>query len=155
MARGLNKVMLIGHLGNDPEVRTTRDGTLVANFSVATNEYYKENGELKERTEWHRVVVFGKLAETCRQYLKKGKQVYIEGRLQTRSWEDKETGRKNYITEIVCLDMQMLGPRGDGSSEMSSAEMKEEFPPETTAPLPKSVPPPDVVSTPQVDDLPF
>ncbi|NTW49356.1 MAG: single-stranded DNA-binding protein [Chlorobiales bacterium] len=116
MARGLNKVMLIGHLGNDPEMRVTPNGHSVVNFTLATNESFKDqSGEMKERTEWHKIVVWGKLAEVCKQYLKKGKQVYIEGKLQTRSWDDQKSGEKRYMTEIVCSDMQMLGgaSRGD------------------------------------------
>lgn len=155
MARGLNKVMLIGHLGNDPEVRVLSNGTTVANFSIATNEYYRDqNGEQKERTEWHRVVVYGKLAEVCRQYLKKGKQVYVEGRLQTRTWEKE--GKKNYITEIICSEMQMLGSRGDGEVLPEEPKEREDIPIDTTAPLPhfpKSVPEPDGGAG--NDDLPF
>jgi single-strand DNA-binding protein len=119
MARGLNKVMLIGHLGSDPELRTTTSGQSVVNFTVATNENFKDgSGNLQERTEWHRIVVWGKLAEICSQYLKKGRQVYIEGRLQTRSWDDTKSGEKKYATEIVCTDMQMLGAgRDQGGSE--------------------------------------
>lgn len=149
MSRGLNKVMLIGHLGADPEVRVLPNGLSVANFSIATNEYYKDqNGELKERTEWHNIVAYGKLADVCRQYLKKGKQVYIEGRLQTRSWDDKDTGKKAYRTEIICSEMQMLGSRaesGDMPHVASAAEItaptphvaSAEAPPEEiTAPMP-------------------
>lgn len=118
MARGLNKVMLIGHLGNDPEMRVTPSGHSVANFTLATSESFKDqSGEMKERTEWHKIVVWGKLAEICKQYLKKGKQVYIEGKLQTRSWDDQKSGEKRYMTEIVCSDMQMLGSAGGRGSD--------------------------------------
>ncbi len=108
MARGLNKVMLIGRLGKDPDVRFTQSGMEVANFSVATSEGWtdKATNEKKERTEWHRIVAFGKLGEICGKYLNKGKQVYIEGRLQTRSWE--QDGITKYTTEIVASEMQML-----------------------------------------------
>jgi len=111
MARGLNKAMLIGRLGKDPDLRFTQGGLAVANFTVATNEEWmdKAAGEKKERTEWHRIVVFGKLAEICGEYLAKGKQVYLEGRLQTRSWE--QDGVTKYTTEIVASDMQMLDPK--------------------------------------------
>jgi len=110
---GVNKVILIGHLGGDPTVRFTQGGTAVANFNIATTERFNNrNGEREERTEWHRVVAWGKLAEICQQYLKKGKQVYIEGRLQTRQWEDQQ-GQKKYTTEIVANNMQMLGRAGD------------------------------------------
>jgi len=107
--------MLIGHLGNDPERRETASGQTVVNFNLATSEGYKDNtGNFQERTEWHRIVAWGKLADICSQYLKKGRQVYIEGRLQTRSWDDAKTGEKKYTTEIVCSDMQMLGGRDSG-----------------------------------------
>jgi len=111
MARGLNKVMLIGRLGKDPDLRFTQGGMAVASFSVATSEGWtdKATNEKKERTEWHRIVAFGKLGEICGEYLAKGKQVYIEGRLQTRSWE--QDGVTKYTTEIVANDMQMLDPK--------------------------------------------
>ena len=118
MARGLNKAMLIGNLGTDPEMRVTASGTSVVNFTLATNESFKDSsGNLQERTEWHRIVAWGKLAEICNQYLKKGRQVYIEGRLQTRSWDDSKTGEKKYTTEIICSDMQMLGSGRDQSEQ--------------------------------------
>ncbi|MEI6651003.1 MAG: single-stranded DNA-binding protein [Chlorobiaceae bacterium] len=123
MAKGLNKVMLIGHLGNDPELRTTTSGQSVANFTLATNESFKDSsGNLQERTEWHRIITWGKLAEICNQYLKKGRQVYVEGRLQTRSWDDAKSGEKKYATEIVCSDMQMLGGQREQGSGQSSNE---------------------------------
>lgn len=111
----LNKVMLIGNLGKDPEVRYTTSNQAVASFSVATSETYKDrNGEKQEKTEWHNVVLWGKLAEIAKDYLAKGKTVYIEGRLQTRKWQDRD-GRDRYTTEIVGDRMQMLGGRGEGS----------------------------------------
>lgn len=110
----LNKAMLIGRLGQDPEVRYTQSNTAVATLSIATSERYKDsNGELQEKTEWHRVVAWGRLAEICQQYLKKGSQVYIEGPIQTRQWEDKD-GQKRYTTEIKALQMTMLDSRGSG-----------------------------------------
>ncbi len=117
MARGINKVILVGNLGSDPEVRYTPGGTAVANFNVATNESYKNrDGEQVEKTEWHRIVVWDRLAEICGEYLKKGSQVYIEGSLQTRSYEDKD-GVTKYTTEIKCREMQILGSRdGAGGS---------------------------------------
>jgi len=120
MARGVNKVILIGNLGNDPDVRYTASGAAVANISLATAESWrdKESGEQQERTEWHRVVFFGRLAEIVAEYLKKGSQIYVEGRLQTRKWQDKE-GKDRYSTEIVANEMQMLGSRGGGSSNQS------------------------------------
>ena len=119
MARGVNKVILIGNLGNDPDIRYTASGAAVANISLATAESWrdKESGEQQERTEWHRIVFFGRLAEIVAEYLKKGSQIYVEGRLQTRKWQDKE-GKDRYSTEIVANEMQMLGNRGgSGSSQ--------------------------------------
>jgi single-strand DNA-binding protein len=118
MARSLNKVMLIGNLGKDPELRYTTSGTAVATFSLATNESWRDaDGNLQERTEWHNIVAWKKLAEICGEWLKKGKKVYIEGRIQTRSYEDKNTGAKRYITEIVASDMVMLDGKPAGGSE--------------------------------------
>jgi len=109
----LNKAMIIGRLGQDPDVRYTQSNTAVANLSVATSERYKDKqGEWKERTEWHRVVAWGRLAEICQEYLKKGSQVYIEGPIQTRKWEDKE-GQTRYSTEIKALTMTMLDSKGE------------------------------------------
>lgn len=115
MARGINKVILVGHLGRDPEIRYSANGQAIANVSVATSESWKDKntGEKQERTEWHRVVFFGRLAEIAGEYLKKGSQVYVEGRLQTRKWQDKE-GNDRYTTEVVANDMQMLGSRAGG-----------------------------------------
>ncbi|MCV6638286.1 single-stranded DNA-binding protein [Candidatus Albibeggiatoa sp. nov. NOAA] len=115
MSKGtLNKVMLIGRLGNDPEIRTTANGAAVANLSLATNSGYKDNqtGEWRETTEWHRVVFFSRSAEVARDYLRKGSQVYIEGRLQTRKWQD-QSGAERYTTEVVGERLEMLGGRGD------------------------------------------
>jgi single-strand DNA-binding protein len=110
---GVNKAIIVGNLGADPEVRTTQSGTQVATFSVATSETYNDSsGQRQERTEWHRVVAFGRLGEICGQYLHKGKQVYIEGRIQTRKWQDKD-GQDRWTTEIVAREMQMLGRAGD------------------------------------------
>lgn len=109
----LNKAMIIGRLGQDPDVRYTQSNTAVANLSIATSERYKDKqGEWKENTEWHRVVAWGRLAEICQEYLKKGSQVYIEGPIQTRKWEDKE-GQTRYTTEIKALTMTMLDSKGD------------------------------------------
>lgn len=121
MARGVNKVILLGNLGNDPDVRYTASGAAVANISLATAENWrdKETGEKQERTEWHRVVFFGRLAEIVGEYLRKGSQVYVEGRIQTRKWQDKE-GNDRYTTEIVANEMQMLGGgRGGGGANSS------------------------------------
>jgi single-strand DNA-binding protein len=113
----INKVILVGRLGKDPEIRSTPSGDTVAKFTVATDERYTDrSGEKKERTEWHNIVAWRKLAEICGQYLKKGKLVYIEGSLRTDSWDDKETGQKKYRTEIVADTMKMLDRRGDDES---------------------------------------
>ena len=117
MARGINKVILIGNLGQDPEIKYMPSGSAVTNVSLATTERFKdkETGEQQERTEWHRVAMFGRLAEIAGEYLRKGSQVYIEGRLRTRKWQDKQ-GQDRYSTEIIADEMQMLGGRGGGTS---------------------------------------
>ncbi len=119
MARGVNKAIIVGTLGQDPEIKYTASGSAVVNVSVATNESWKDKstGEQVERTEWHRIVMFNKLAEIAAQYLKKGSQAYFEGRIQTRKWQD-QSGNDRYSTEIVANEMQMLGgrPQGAGSS---------------------------------------
>jgi single-strand DNA-binding protein len=117
MARGINKVILIGNLGADPETRAMPSGTTVANLRVATSESWrdKQTGEQQERTEWHRVALFGRLAEIAGEYLRKGSQVYIEGSLRTRKWQDKQ-GNERYSTEIVGNELQMLGGRGGGAA---------------------------------------
>lgn len=122
MARGLNKVMLIGNLGADPEIRYTAGGSAIANVRLATAESWrdKESGEQQERTEWHRVVFFGRLAEIVGEYLKKGAQIYVEGRIQTRKWQNKE-GQDQYSTEIIASEMQMLGGRGGAGGSASSS----------------------------------
>ncbi len=142
---GVNKVLLIGRLGRDPEVRYTPDGTAIANFSIATSEEWKDKktGEKQERTEWHRIVAFRRLGEICGEYLSKGRQVYVEGRLQTRDWQDKD-GNKRYTTEIVALQMQMLGSKDSydntgGGSGLQKNEM----------------PPSPEFSGSQDDDIPF
>jgi single-strand binding protein len=129
----VNKAILVGRLGADPEVRYTQDGTMVTNLRLATSERWKDkSGERAERTEWHRIVTFGKLAEICGNYLSKGSLIYIEGRIQTRSWEDRD-GNKRYTTEIVALNMQMLEPKGQ------EREQTAEPPPQTgSEPIPES-----------------
>jgi single-strand DNA-binding protein len=113
--KSVNKVILIGNLGKDPEVKFTPSGTPVAKITVATNERYKDkDGQWQDRTEWHNVVLWQRLAEIAGEYLKKGGKVYIEGRLQTHSWEDKQTNQKKYMTEIVGSDLVLLGGRGEG-----------------------------------------
>lgn len=140
---GINKVILIGRLGNDPEVRYTPDGTAVANFSIATSDEWtdKATNEKRERTEWHRIVAWRKLGEICGEYLSKGRQVYIEGKLQTRSWE--KDGVTRYSTEIVASDVQFLGSRDSADTYKSAGPTQTR---ETSAP-----PFPDK----QDDDIPF
>jgi single-strand DNA-binding protein len=117
----LNKVMLIGRLGQDPEVRYTQSNTAVATLNLATNERYRDsNGEYQDRTEWHRVVAWGRTAEVCQQYLTKGSLIYVEGPLQTREWEDNQ-GQKRYTTEVKALQMTMLDSRGGNGGGMGSA----------------------------------
>ena len=122
MAKSVNKVILIGNLGKDPEVKYTPNGTAVAKFSIATNERFKDkSGEWQDRTEWHNIVAWARTAEIAGEYLKKGRTVYIEGRLQTRSWEDQQTKQKKYMTEIVVSDLVLLGGKGDsGGGEAPS-----------------------------------
>jgi len=125
MSRGVNKVILVGHLGKDPEVKYLPSGSAVANVTIATSESWKDkqSGDKQERTEWHNVVFFGKLAEIVGEYLKKGAQAYVEGSLRTRKWQDKE-GKDRYTTEIVASDMQMLGSKqgGGGGASYNSQE---------------------------------
>ena len=155
MARGINKVILVGNLGNDPDIRYTAGGAAVANISVATTDSWKdkESGEQQDRTEWHRVVFFGRLAEIVGEYLKKGSQVYLEGRLQTRKWQDK-SGSDRYTTEIVANDMQMLGGRGGGgamgNNEQAPPPMSNNAPSSNAAPA-ASAADNDFVD----DDIPF
>ncbi len=142
----INKAMIIGRLGSDPEVRYTQSNTAVANFNVATNERFKDrNGEFQERTEWHRIVAWGRTAEICQEYLKKGSLVYIEGPIQTREWEDKD-GQKRYTTEIKALVMRMLDSRSDQQASSS--------PPKSSQGTAKSVEIDDSFDD-MDDDLPF
>ena len=111
----INKAILIGNLGADPEVRYTQSGSAVANFNLATTETWTKDGKKEEKTDWHRVVAFARLGEICGEYLSKGSRVYIEGRIQTRQWDDKD-GNKRYTTEIVAREMKMLSPKGASSA---------------------------------------
>ena len=115
MMRGVNRAIIVGQLGKDPEMRYTADGKAIANFSVATSEQWKDKqtGEKQEKTEWHRISIFGKLAEIAGEYLRKGSQVYLEGKIQTRKWQDKD-GQDRYTTEIIADQMQMLGGKSGG-----------------------------------------
>ncbi len=118
MAKSVNKVILVGNLGKDPEVKYTPSGVPVAKFSLATNERFKDKaGEWQDRTEWHNIVAWQRLAEIIGEYVKKGSKIYIEGRLQTSSWEDKQSGEKKYRTEVVASDLVLLGGRGEGGGD--------------------------------------
>ncbi len=121
MARGINKVILVGNLGQDPETRAMPSGSTVTNITLATNESWKDKqtGEQKERTEWHKIAMFNRLAEIAAEYLRKGSQVYIEGKLRTRKWQDRD-GNDRYTTEVIADEMQMLGGRGGGGGSYSS-----------------------------------
>jgi len=136
MPRGINKVILVGNLGADPETRYMPSGSAVTNLSVATSEQWKDkqSGEQKERTEWHKVAMFNRLAEIAAEYLRKGSQVYIEGKLRTRKWQDRD-GNDRWTTEIIADEMQMLGGRGGGggSAPMSSGSGTSSAPPQPPA----------------------
>ncbi|QMV18083.1 single-stranded DNA-binding protein [Granulicella sp. 5B5] len=122
MAKGVNKVFLLGNLGKDPEIRTTPNGMTVATFTLATAERAKgADGQWADKTEWHNLVAFQRTAEIIRDYVKKGSQVYIEGKLQTRSWDDKESGQKKYRTEILVNELTLLGGRGEGGGSSSGS----------------------------------
>lgn len=145
MAAGVNKAILIGHLGRDPEMRYTPSGMAVANFTMATSENWTNKEGVKEtRTEWHRIVTFGRLAEICGEYLSKGRQVYVEGRLQTREWEDRD-GNKRYTTEIVAREMQMLGSKDSGDTSKTKSKPQNQV---------SEVPEPSYSDV-QDDDIPF
>ncbi len=149
MAKGINKVILIGNLGADPEIRHMPNGVAVANINLATSESWKDKntGELQERTEWHRVVLFQRLAEIVTEYLKKGSKVYIEGRLQTRKWQDKTTGHDRYTTEIIANEMQMLDSRGSNIGVSES--------PTATQPKHEPASLPEMANETFDDDIPF
>jgi single-strand DNA-binding protein len=156
MARSVNKVTLIGNLGNDPEMKALTSGSQVANLSIATTDSWRDrnSGEMQERTEWHRVVCFDRLAEICGQYLRKGSRIYIEGSLRTRSWE--QDGQKRYTTEIVGREMMMLDGRGEG--DMSAPAAMQPRPQSTSAPQQQSPPQPvsQPMPDPNIDDeIPF
>ena len=149
MARGINKVILVGNLGADPETRYMPSGSAVTNLSVATSESWKDKqtGEQKDRTEWHKVVMFDRLAEIAAEYLRKGSQVYIEGKLQTRKWQDQQ-GQDRYTTEIVADQMQMLDSRG-GSADFAPSQ------PRSAAPQSKPAPQAAPADNGFEDDIPF
>ncbi|MEA3410768.1 MAG: single-stranded DNA-binding protein [Pseudomonadota bacterium] len=163
MARGINKVILIGNLGADPEVRYSPSGSAVANLRLATTDNWrdKQSGEQQERTEWHRVVLFGKLGEIAGEYLRKGAKVFIEGRLQTRKWQGQD-GQDRYTTEIVANDMQMLDSRGGGTAAYdapaTAPAVSRPAPPAAQPPQAPAAPKPATVSAPPddfEDDIPF
>src|SRR3989344_6296125 len=150
MAKGsINKVILIGNLGRDPEVRYTPNGLAVANITIATSEAWKDKqtGENQERTEWHRIVLYGRLAEIAGEYLRKGSKIYIEGRLQTRKWQDKNTGQDRYTTEVVTDSLQMLDSKGGAAADTTSAPTEK-----STSDAPSADP---VSSNNFDDDIPF
>lgn len=136
MARGVNKVILVGNLGQDPEVRYLDNGNAVANLSVATSESWKDKntGEHKEQTEWHRIVIYQRLAEIAGEYLRKGSKVYLEGKLKTRKWTDKD-GIERYTTEIVANEMQMLDSRQDGQQTAPTQQPSQQAPAQRQAPM--------------------
>jgi len=133
--RGVNKVTLVGNLGTDVELRYLPSGMSVCNFTLATNETWEKDGERQEKTEWHRIVAFGKLAELCSQLLVKGALVYVEGKIQTRAWEDRE-GQKKYTTEIVVREMNVLSPKGDKEADGGGGKAPE--PPQEPKEAPES-----------------
>ena len=169
MARGINKVILVGNLGGDPETRYTANGAAITNITVATSESWrdKQTGENQERTEWHRVVFFNRLAEIAGEYLRKGRQVYIAGSLRTRKWQD-QSGQDLWTTEIVANEMQMLGNRGDdmggrpssGFRDQQAAPARQQAAPQAAAPQPQSQQPQQASNAPAEDgftddDIPF
>ncbi|MBT3308689.1 MAG: single-stranded DNA-binding protein [Gammaproteobacteria bacterium] len=151
MARGVNKVILVGNLGNDPDVKYTADGRAIANISIATTESWKDKntGEQNDKTEWHRVVFFNRLAEIVSEYLKKGSQVYVEGKLQTRKWQD-QSGQDRYTTEIVANEMQMLGGRSGGTADFGGAPAGGGQQQRQAAPQQQAAP---AAAAPMMDDL--
>ena len=150
--KSVNKVILLGNLGKDPEVKYTPSGTPVAKLALATNERFKDkDGQWQDRTEWHNVVVWQRLAEIAGEYLKKGSKVYIEGRLQTRSWDDKQTNQKRYMTEVVANDLVLLGGRGDGGDGGYSRGMPSGNNFDQRAPEPESAPASPISD----EDIPF
>jgi single-strand DNA-binding protein len=148
MARGINKVIIVGNLGGDPETRYMPSGSAVTNLTVATNESWKDKqtGEQKDRTEWHKVAMFNRLAEVAAEYLRKGSQVYIEGKLRTRKWQDK-SGQDRWTTEIIADEMQMLGGRGGGGGGSAPMHSSSDSAPSSAPPQPG----PDDFD----DDIPF
>ena len=156
MARGVNKVILVGNLGKDPEIRYIPSGGAVANATIATSEQWKDkdSGQKQERTEWHSVVFYNRLAEIAGEYLRKGSQVYVEGSLRTRKWQDKNTGQDRYTTEVIAREMQMLGGRGAGGGGGGSSADFHEAPAQSSGkPSPSSATAPASASGGHFDDF--
>jgi single-strand DNA-binding protein len=151
MSRGVNKAIIVGNLGREPEIRYAASGAAIANVSIATTDSWKDKqtGENIDKTEWHRVVFFGRLAEIVGEYLKKGSQVYVEGRLQTRKWQD-QNGQDRYSTEIVASEMQMLGGRGTGDAATDNFDQTPRAPAASASKAPADMPTTDFD-----DDIPF
>lgn len=154
---GVNKVILLGRLGQDPELRYTPSGVPVCNLSVATSEsFVDKNGQKQESTEWHKIVIWNKLAENCAKYLGKGRQVYLEGKLATRSWDDKDSGQKKYITEIVAQTVQFIG---DGQQQGARQQQPQQRPQHASQPQGSDMYDPSwqqgYQPTPSLDDIPF
>jgi single-strand DNA-binding protein len=151
---GLNHVILIGNAGNDPEVKYTPGGTTIANFSLATSERFKNrDGETEDRTEWHRVVFYGRAAEICKDYLHKGDRVCVEGKIHYRSWEDRDTGEKKYMTEITGRQLVLLGNTGNDGKQQGGNQSRKSGGGKQTGGRKDPGPPPD--DYPADDDLPF
>lgn len=156
-SRGINKVILVGNLGSDPENRMSQAGAAITNLSIATSETWKDKstGQQQERTEWHRVVFFNRLAEVAAEYLRKGSKVYVEGALRTRKWQDKQTGQDRYTTEIVGNEMQMLDSRGAGGGGGDSYNNQGGGGGFQSAPSPQAAPQTGGSFDPVDDDIPF
>jgi len=153
MSRSVNKVILIGNLGKDPELKYTPSGTAYAKFSLATNERYKDKtGNWQDRTEWHNIVAWQRTAEIAGEYLKKGRTVYIEGRIQTRSWDDQQSGQKKYMTEIIANNLVLLGGGREGGGEGGGRPARAAAEPEADAPPPEQAAPPVEITD---EDIPF
>ena len=152
MAKSVNKVILLGNVGKDPEIRATGGGTMVASFGLATSERTKDqSGNWTDRTEWHNLVAYGRLAEIIRDYVKKGSKLFVEGRIQTRSWDDKNSGEKKYRTEIIVNDISLLSGRGEGEGGYSSRSSSSSY--DQRGPAPAD----DLVQSTEItdEDIPF
>ena len=160
MAKSVNKVILLGNVGKDPEIRSTPNGVMVANFTLATSDRFQDaGGNWQDRTEWHTLVAFKRTAEIVRDYVKKGTKLYIEGKLQTRSWDDKESGAKKYRTEIIVNDLSLLSGRDDGASGGGSASSRSSSSSSSTASFDQRTPAghDDIAQSAEIsdDDIPF